>query len=165
MQPAVQFSARPIKSSEYGPRPGAVHDIFKFSWSGPARPMTSAEKPMTRGVCTGRPAISVGRPVDLTGRAKGRPKCCPVLNGAYLFADVLFYSYTSSILRSYVVIWFSLFLFLLDSVGHLLPAMRYIRVLVYSYPLPTQFYPTDGPAAATSAAKHRYRSVIQREQR
>ena len=30
----------------------------------------------------------VGRPVDLTGRPIGRPKCCPVRKGACAYTDV-----------------------------------------------------------------------------
>ena len=35
--------ARPIQISEDGPRPGPVHDIFKFSRPGPARSITFSE--------------------------------------------------------------------------------------------------------------------------
>ena len=107
----IQFSSdgprpgRPIFfSKKDGPRPGPAHSIFKISRPGlarpiifqtyrpgPARPVTLAARPMSHGLCTGRPAISVGRSVDLTGRATGRPICCPVLKGEGLCADVFFF--------------------------------------------------------------------------
>ena len=40
--------------------------------------MTLATRPMRHGLYTGRPAVSVGQHVDLTGRATGRPMCCHV---------------------------------------------------------------------------------------
>ena len=93
-----------------GLRPGPAHQIFrgwaaarpspshcqKFTarpgpldlYASPARPMTLAAGPMRRGLYTGWPAHSVGRPVDLTGRATGRPMCCPILKAEGICADV-----------------------------------------------------------------------------
>ena len=109
--------ARPINSSSDGPQPDPAHQFFTgwaaarpspshfqkfttrpdpanwiFKYVGPARPMTLAARPMKHRLYTGRPAISVGRPVDLTGRATGRTMCCPVLKGGGICADVFFFS-------------------------------------------------------------------------
>ena len=104
--------------SQHGPRPGPAHRIFQnftarpgrahwifknvSAWPGPARPMTLAARPMRYGLNTGWPAISVGRPVDLTCRATGRPMCCPVLKGEGIGADVLFRCTCTVKIRQYI---------------------------------------------------------------
>ena len=96
--------AQPINFSDEGPRPGPARHTFR-RWAaaqpgpsnsfffpgpvrtmfffncrpGPARFIAFAAKPMRYGPYMGRPAISVGRPVDL----KGRPMCYPVLKSSY----------------------------------------------------------------------------------
>ena len=82
---AARRSASHFKTS----RP--AHQILP----GPDRPVTLAARPMRHGLYTGRPAISMGRPVDLMGRATGWPTCCLALSikGTRLCADVLFSSY------------------------------------------------------------------------
>ena len=135
---------------------------------------------MRHGVFTGRPAIAVGRPVDVTGRASGRPVCFPVQKGAGICSDVFIFC----------CIFLAVF-FLLDFVG---------QPMSHTYQLPAQFHHTNGPlrwlpsrlvdhylllllrppppphtAAATPAAcccntgccntSSCYRSVIRKEQR
>ena len=69
---------------------GPAQPITCSFFHGPARPMTLAARPMRHELCTGRPTIFVGRPVDLTGRATGGPMSSPVLKGEGICADVLF---------------------------------------------------------------------------
>ena len=80
-------------------RLGPTHHIFKssrpdlihrfFTSLGPVHHM--AARPMKHGFYMGRPDNYVRRSVDLTGRPTSPLICCPVLTGAYEYADVVFY--------------------------------------------------------------------------
>ena len=80
---------RPINFSCDGPRPGPTHQSWR-GWAA-ARSMTLAARPVIQGLYTGWTAISVGRPVDLTGRATGRPLCCPVLKNVKAYVLTYFF--------------------------------------------------------------------------
>ena len=75
----------PIKFSEHEPWSGPAHHFFG-EWAA-ARPSPSHSQKITArpdpahdiGSEPDRPAISVGRPVDLAGRPMDRPMCCSVL--------------------------------------------------------------------------------------
>ena len=69
-------------------------------------------RPMRHGLYMGRPENYVGWPVGLTGQPMGRLMCCPVLKGAYAYADVFF-----NVDCCFFVIFSRL-----DSVGQLLSA-------------------------------------------
>ena len=74
---------------------GPARPIKIFIWWAAARPGPSFFQRVD-GLCTGWPSIPVGRPVDLTGRATGRPICFPVLKGEGICADVLFRCFVRS---------------------------------------------------------------------
>ena len=95
--------ARPIKISEDGPRPGPAHQSHfqkitarrgpahhffnSLARPGPARHMVA--RPMRHGLYMDRPENYVGLSVDLTDRPMGWSMCCPVLEGACAYADVI----------------------------------------------------------------------------
>ena len=102
---------------------------------------------MTNRLCTNRPVISVGRPIDLTGQATGRRV---VFNNYHVFVF--------------------LFFGLLDSVGQLIPAhevhlLPTHTIMLNQRPGPMAFVPTGGthyvllisdaetPAAAAAATR------------
>ena len=93
--------ARPIHFSYDGPRPGPAHHIQRIGY-GPAQPMTLAARPMRHGLLTGRPAISVSWPVDLTGRATGWPMCC--------YYKVKAYGLTCFVVVHLFLVYFSLWI-------------------------------------------------------
>ena len=141
-------------------RPGPAPPMIFSNLS--ARPMTLTARPMTNRLCTDRPVISVGRPIDLTGQATGRRV---VFNNYHVFVF--------------------LFFGLLDSVGQLIPAhevhlLPTHTIMLNQRPGPMAFVPTGGthyvllisdaetPAAAAAATRccnTCYRSVIRRDQR
>ena len=105
--------ARSLNFSENGPRPGPVHRISKKSRPGPGHDIGD-EAHETRALY-GWPAFSVGRPVDLTGRATGRPMCCPVLK-AKSYVLTYFFRCTCTINSCNSTV--NTLFFLLDSVGY-----------------------------------------------
>ena len=149
---------------------GPVQPITFSKNRGPVRPINfskvsgrpghhMAARPMRHGLYMGWLENSVGRPVDLTGWAMGRPMCFPVLKGACACADVIF-------LR-YVVVGFSLVFPRLDSVGQLLSAHEtHIASTHYSHISAPPTIRSDGfmwvttssscstPAAAAAQQEH-----------
>lgn len=87
MQKTGRGLAQPITfSKSHRPaRPGPAHVIAS---EGPGRPMTLAVSP-------GRPAISVGRPANLTTG----PTCYPVLQEARIRGDVFFLCFPFIVFR------------------------------------------------------------------
>ena len=107
--------AQPIAFSNFHDpvRPGPL--AFQICQPGLARPMTLAARPKRHGLYTGWPVISVGRPVNLTGRATGRPMCCPVLK-AKSYVLTYFFRCTCTINSCNSTV--NTLFFLLDSVGY-----------------------------------------------
>ena len=61
--------------------------FFPKSRLGPAQQMVA--RPMRHGLYMDRPENYVGLSVDLTDRPMGWSMCCPVLEGACAYADVI----------------------------------------------------------------------------